>query len=321
MVDHWKECGSYPVLCPNKCTDVTFERKTLDQHLNDECPLIIIRCRICESEMPRQMLPVHLQQHSATNKTKNIYLEYHHPCLCEDVFECTALGDQDSLDSQLKSEIALKCMLEQQIEVDKGRCEQIRQEIHELQQNYECELLQLKSDLQIKQQEVAECHEIICRKENEITNMKERRDRALAEERVAFEKQITFLNEQYLQKMKQYQQKKTDSKAEKDKYELELEKTRHKYEMEIKNLELELERKKRELAERESKRYKRHEQILMLQADIALDKERKEKERLKEQHIQEIEKLKRDKALLERQLQSFIPRPGQPERKPNEDYM
>ena len=319
IVDHWNDCGSYLILCPNECTTVTFERNKLDWHLNEECPLIVSRCSICESEVPRGMLSFHVQQHSATNETKNVYLDYHHPCIHEE--SPVAVGDYDSLNSQLRSEIALRHELQEQIETDKARSEQIRQEINELKKSCECKMLQLKSELQVKEQAVDEYRQAISRKENEIAHMNGIKESGLAEDRAAYEKQITLLNEEYEQKMVQYQQKKTDSEAEKLRYELELEKTKYKYDMKIKELELKLERKKRELAERENEGYKRDKQIHELQTEIELDKERKEKARLMEQQTQEIEKLKRDNASLKRQLQSVPPRPEQPKHKPNEDYM
>ena len=185
MVDHWNECGSYPVLCPNRCTAVTFKRNRLDQHLNEECPRIVIRCEVCEDEVPRQLLPVHLQQHSAAEETKNVYVEYYHPFPCGD--GPAAVADYDSLDSQLQNEIDLKCELQEQIEKDKAKSEQIRQEIDDLKERKELKLLELKSELQVKVQAVDECRQAITRKENEIANLKGMKERALAEDRAAFD--------------------------------------------------------------------------------------------------------------------------------------
>ena len=33
--NHWPVCGSYPVLCPNKCSSETIERQNLDSHVDD----------------------------------------------------------------------------------------------------------------------------------------------------------------------------------------------------------------------------------------------------------------------------------------------
>ena len=60
---HWAVCGSYPVLCTNKCGE-TLERQNLENHIANDCPLTIITCDFqhvgCDVRLPRKDMPAHL---------------------------------------------------------------------------------------------------------------------------------------------------------------------------------------------------------------------------------------------------------------------
>ena len=61
---HWPVCGSYPVQCPNECSDETMERQSLNSHIANDCPLAVVDCDFkgvgCEVRLPRKDLATHL---------------------------------------------------------------------------------------------------------------------------------------------------------------------------------------------------------------------------------------------------------------------
>ena len=61
--NHWKVCDNYPIQCPKKC-GVTPERRNINSHLKNSCPLTIIQCDFqyagCEAKLPRQDMPSHI---------------------------------------------------------------------------------------------------------------------------------------------------------------------------------------------------------------------------------------------------------------------
>ena len=68
--NHWLVCDCYPIQCPNKC-GVTSERKNLDSHLKNHCPLEIVQCDFyyagCETKLPRQDMPSHVSDSLITH--------------------------------------------------------------------------------------------------------------------------------------------------------------------------------------------------------------------------------------------------------------
>ena len=60
---HWPVCGSYPVQCPNKCSNETMERQILESHVTNDCPLTVVDCDFkgvgCEIRLPRKDLSTH----------------------------------------------------------------------------------------------------------------------------------------------------------------------------------------------------------------------------------------------------------------------
>ena len=63
ITNHWPVCGSYPVQCPNKCSNEVIKRQDLNSHLTNDCPLTIVDCDFkyvgCEVRLPRKDLSTH----------------------------------------------------------------------------------------------------------------------------------------------------------------------------------------------------------------------------------------------------------------------
>ena len=63
---HWPICKQYPLKCPNKCGEKAIERQHLPKHLEETCPLQVIKCEFsyagCEVECPRQHMQTHLEE-------------------------------------------------------------------------------------------------------------------------------------------------------------------------------------------------------------------------------------------------------------------
>ena len=62
--DHWPQCERYPLPCPNNCGENAIERQHLKQHLDQNCPLQVIKCKFsyagCKIECQRQEMQEHL---------------------------------------------------------------------------------------------------------------------------------------------------------------------------------------------------------------------------------------------------------------------
>ncbi len=67
-INHWPVCGSYPVQCPNKCSDDPIDRRNLNSHVSNDCPLAVVDCDFkgggCEVRLPRKDLSAHLTEAS-----------------------------------------------------------------------------------------------------------------------------------------------------------------------------------------------------------------------------------------------------------------
>ena len=64
--EHWPICKQYPLECPNKCGENAIERQHLPKHLEETCPLQVIKCEFsyagCEVECQRQHMQTHLEE-------------------------------------------------------------------------------------------------------------------------------------------------------------------------------------------------------------------------------------------------------------------
>ena len=62
---HYPQCNKYPVDCPNKCREYSFERQELATHLKDECPLTLVNCPFyyagCDVQIPRKDMSEHMK--------------------------------------------------------------------------------------------------------------------------------------------------------------------------------------------------------------------------------------------------------------------
>ena len=300
MYHHFASCSFYPVRCPNKCTDVSFQRHKLDQHLNEECPMIIEKCKNCQSEISRQNMPNHIKY--CTFMADRISIGYELP----DHF---ATHDDTSLDleAKLSFEIEIEENLQEQIKKEKDESQQIRQEIDELESTCESQVSNLKSELQLKNQQIEDIQTKISSKESEIMELKNDTEKKRAKEGASARKVIEMMMEEHKQVLEKARETMVTSETKRLEIKLALERTKHTYEMKIKTLELILERKKTELAEKQTMAYKRESEINELKTTIAVEKERKEKEALMKTANKEIDDLKRSNAELERQLQSSRP--------------
>ena len=62
--DHWPKCQRFPEVCPNKCSTDTIERRFLQHHLQEKCPLQEIPCKFsfagCQATVNRKSMQKHL---------------------------------------------------------------------------------------------------------------------------------------------------------------------------------------------------------------------------------------------------------------------
>ena len=72
--DHWPFCEKFPLQCRNKCGENAIERQHLPKHLEEACPLQVIRCEFsyagCEVECQRQHMQTHLDENVKVHLSK-----------------------------------------------------------------------------------------------------------------------------------------------------------------------------------------------------------------------------------------------------------
>ena len=83
--DHWSICQRYPMVCPNNCSTNKIERRFLQHHLQEKCPLQKIPCKFafagCQSVIERKSIQSHLDEvkdrhlEMAAMKCKTIEIE------------------------------------------------------------------------------------------------------------------------------------------------------------------------------------------------------------------------------------------------------
>ena len=240
---HWKFCKHYPVLCPNRCTEVTYPRQKLEEHLNEECPLLPEKCVTCEKEIARLNMATHMEACQAKVVDYGIsiiYPEY-------ETQHSVSQRPSDSLESKLYSESMMQEQLQEKVRRMKVDSGQIRQTITKLQSECEGKACSLKSELQMRCQQIEHCEMKISQKENEISQLREAAAKDITEDSEYLKKK-----ENYERILKQVRETKEMAEASKYKVELELEKEKHHYEMKIKELELEQECKRTSIAEKEA---------------------------------------------------------------------
>ena len=64
--DHWPKCQRFPEVCPNKCSTDTIERRFLQHHLQEQCPLQKNPCEFafagCQATVKRKSIQKHLDE-------------------------------------------------------------------------------------------------------------------------------------------------------------------------------------------------------------------------------------------------------------------
>ena len=72
--EHWPLCKQYPLKCPNQCGENVIERQHLPKHLEEACPLQVIKCEFsyagCEVECQRQHMQTHLEENVKVHLNK-----------------------------------------------------------------------------------------------------------------------------------------------------------------------------------------------------------------------------------------------------------
>ena len=64
--DHWPECESFPLQCPNSCSSDNIQRRSLKRHLREYCPEEEVDCELsyagCNTRVKRCRLTQHMEQ-------------------------------------------------------------------------------------------------------------------------------------------------------------------------------------------------------------------------------------------------------------------
>ena len=111
--EHWPICKQYPSGCPNQCGENVIERQQLPQHLQETCPLQVIKCEFsyagCEVECQRQYMQTHL--HSNVDGDPNVVS---HILQCKIEQQQSIIEQQQSINEQQQSIIEqLQSIIEQ----------------------------------------------------------------------------------------------------------------------------------------------------------------------------------------------------------------
>ena len=63
---HWPVCEKYPLPCPNECGEEEIERQYLNGHIEQTCPLQVIKCEFgyagCGAQLQRCLMPAHMKE-------------------------------------------------------------------------------------------------------------------------------------------------------------------------------------------------------------------------------------------------------------------
>ena len=63
---HWPVCDKYPLPCPNECGKEEIERQYLKGHLEQSCPLQVIKCEFsyagCGAQLQRHLMSAHMKE-------------------------------------------------------------------------------------------------------------------------------------------------------------------------------------------------------------------------------------------------------------------
>ena len=133
--EHWPQCASYPVECPNGCGVGLIKRKDLPTHLS-ECPLEVIECEFsvagCGVKVSRREMPQHLKD-SVLSHVALI------PTVCSHFAEKLELKDK---------------LLTEKLEMKDKALAELRSEFDLKQQTYKKETCNLQTTIQLLQNEI-----------------------------------------------------------------------------------------------------------------------------------------------------------------------
>ena len=66
--EHWPVCEKHPLPCPNECGEEEIERQHLKGHLEQTCPLEVIKCEFsyagCGAQLQRRLMSAHVKENT-----------------------------------------------------------------------------------------------------------------------------------------------------------------------------------------------------------------------------------------------------------------
>ena len=83
--DHWPKCQRHPTVCPNNCSTDEIERRFLQHHLQEECPLEKIPCEFSFAGCPVKVERKSMKEHLDKSKDEHLKMT---------ASECKNLGTQ-----------------------------------------------------------------------------------------------------------------------------------------------------------------------------------------------------------------------------------
>ena len=98
--NHWPVCKCYPLLCPNGCSEDSFERQYLEHHLFEDCPLAEVDCNFkdagCDKRLLRKDMQSHLTEEQVTHLSLLVFVNQ---------TLSTRLAEKDSEIAEMKEEM------------------------------------------------------------------------------------------------------------------------------------------------------------------------------------------------------------------------
>ncbi len=153
---HWPVCECYPVSCPHKCTQNTFQRHILQKHLNKECRLQEVECEFkyagCETKLPRKDMPEHLKEnvgHMLLLARQNQELMAK---LLEKDEQIRRVTEESRRELEMKIEILAKDQQERLDRLKREKDEQIRRMADDSRREMKYEIERLAIDQQEKRE-------------------------------------------------------------------------------------------------------------------------------------------------------------------------
>ena len=70
--DDWPKCQKYPEICPNKCSEGAIERRFLQRHLKEDCPLQEIECEFSYAGCTAKVKRSEMKEHVDSSKDEHL---------------------------------------------------------------------------------------------------------------------------------------------------------------------------------------------------------------------------------------------------------